>query len=164
MSSTDSGNIFLFLDLCASIEELFADLYHFYSRVYADNPDAARVWKKLAIEEENHRAQVELAAHLQDEVAGLEEGVLERSHLLHKKLQLMLRGVKSCPPPLDIALKKAVEMEESLAGLHVDRALSFKTESTQKLFHALREADRSHVSALKRQLAIETLAITEMMG
>ena len=56
------------------------------------------------------------------------------------------------------------EMEERLVFLHMDSAVKFKDMSVQHMFEALRSADRDHIRALRRQLAIETLAGTEMVG
>jgi hypothetical protein len=53
-----------FLDVYMGIETLCADLYHFYSEVFEDIPEASRLWKKTALEEENHKRQFELALRL----------------------------------------------------------------------------------------------------
>lgn len=154
----------LFLDVCAQIEGLCAELYHFYSRVYTDNPDVVRLWKKTAMEEENHRNQINLAMRMRDEIESLLPNGLDVAYQIHHKLKHLVVGVKNNPPVLVTALKKSIEMEERLAFLHVESAVRFKDESIQKMFNALRAADREHITALRRQLAIESLAFTEMHG
>ena len=143
-NTTESGNILHFLDLCASIEDLFAE-----------NRDAARLWKKTAREEENHRVQAEVAVRICDGTERLGEGVLERSHRLHRNLHAMVNGVKVNPPSLEVALRKAIEIEERVADLHVECAIHFRDGATQRFFQMMRDLDRDHITALKRQLAIE---------
>jgi hypothetical protein len=155
-SPIDSGDLLHFFDLCASIEELFADLYHFYSRLFSDNGDAARLWRKTALEEEDHHVQVELAVRACDGTEKLADGVLERSHRLHRNLQSMVNDAKVNPPSLEVALGKAIEIEERVADLHVECAIHFRSEATQHFFRTMRDFDRDHITALRRQLAIET--------
>ena len=163
--SAGKENALLFLDVCAKIEGMTADLYHFYSRAFNADREVSRLWKKTALEEENHYRQIRLALKMLDQVESLllDDGLGAAYGIFHK-LQKLVSGVKSNPPDLVTALKKSIEMEERLSFLHVDSSVRFKDESVQQMFSSLRAADREHVSALKRQLAIETVAFTEMRG
>jgi len=154
----------LFFDVCSKIEKLSAELYHFYSDVFLDNPDASRMWKKTALEEENHLEQIKMAERLTTEIDMVMPNGLEVACGIHAKLGRLVAGVKHNPPDLITALKKSIEMEERLAFLHMESALRFKNASMQQMFDALRASDREHISALKRQLAIESLARMEMSG
>jgi hypothetical protein len=62
------------------------------------------------------------------------------------------------------ALKKAIEMEENLADLHLDSSVRFRDKSVSSMFQALREFDLDHVKSLKHCLTIVTLSQTEMNG
>lgn len=154
----------LFFDLCARIEGLTAELYHHYSHVYSFHADATRLWKKTALEEENHRLQIEMASRLRDEIESVLPDGLNVTSGIYQKLVRIVAGVKSNPPDLITALKKAIEMEERLVFLHVDSSVKFKDRELQRTFDALRKADQDHIRALRRQLAIETLAQTDMTG
>lgn len=154
----------LFLDVNARIEDLCAELYHFYSRVFLDNREVSLLWKKTAMEEENHRMQIQMAMRLSDAIEDVLPDGLSVTYTMHLKLKRLVAGVKNNPPDLVTALKKAIEMEERMAFLHVESSVRFRDESIRSMFEALRGADRGHITALKRQLAIETLAFTEMDG
>lgn len=155
----------LFLQVCMGIEGLCADLYHFYSEVYEDVPDASRLWKKTALEEENHKMQFELALRLFDETEfEVPKDNLKRAFSMQYKLLKLIDHVKVNKPGLLTAVSKAVEMEDKLADLHVHIALKFKDESMQKLFTALSDDDRDHVSALQRFRTILYLPYCEMGG
>ncbi len=155
----------IFLEVCMRIEGLCADLYHHYSEVYEDVPDASKLWKKTALEEENHKLQFELALRLMDENEfEFSNDSLKRAYSIQRKLLQLMEHVKNNKPELLTAVTKAVEMEDKLADLHVNTALKFKEESLQKLFSALGEDDRSHVSALQRLQTILELPHCEMRG
>lgn len=154
-----------FLDVCRGIEGLCAELYHYYSKIYEDIPEASSLWKKTALEEENHQKQFELAIRLWDETEFdvLDESVRTAFSLQFKLMNLMTK-IRRTKPDLLVAVTKAIEMEEKLADLHVCTALKFKEESMQQLFKALSEADRGHVSDLRRYRSILYLPQSEMAG
>jgi hypothetical protein len=154
-----------FLDVCRGIEGLCADLYHYYSELYEDIPEAAHLWKKTALEEENHQRQFELAIKLWDDTEfEIVDDNLERAFAIQYKLLNLLDHIKISKPDLLVAVSKAVEMEEKLADLHIHTSLKFKDESMQKMFSALSEADREHVADLRRYRSILYLPLSEMEG
>jgi hypothetical protein len=154
-----------FLEVCMSIEGLCADLYHYYSDIYTDNPGAARLWKKTALEEEDHRRQFDLALRLLHETEfEVEKESLKKAYSIQYTLLKQLEQVKLNKPVLHAAVADAVEMEELLADLHVQASLKFREESMKKLFIALGDADRDHVMDLYRYRTIQTLPYFEMRG
>jgi len=160
---TDIMNRKLFLDICMGIEGLCAELYHYYSSIYEDDPEASRMWKKTAQEEENHRMQFELASRLIYEAAfDVPEDYLERAYAIQYRLLKLINHVKRNKPELLTAVSNAVEMEEKLAHLHVNTALIFKDTAMQNLFRSLSEADSEHVTDLQRYRTILHLPHTEM--
>jgi len=153
----------LFLDVCTKIEQLSAEIYHYFGDVYDQYPDAALLWRKTALEEENHRKQFELVLHMRDEVEfDIDPADLQRAWRIHGKLFALLDAVKQKAPDLIGALTMAVEMEERLADLHVQVAVRFRDESMVRLFEALGRADQDHILALRRFLTIEMLPRSEM--
>jgi rubrerythrin len=165
MSDLDSRDrVILFFDVCAKIEGLCANLYHYYSDIYADDDDVSRLWKKTALEEENHQKQFELANRLRDDIEFDLNADLDRTYKIHQKLGNLLEHVHLHPPDLVTALTKAIEMEESLADLHLDNSVCFHDESIKKMFQALREFDQDHVKALRHCLAVMMLPKAEMVG
>jgi rubrerythrin len=156
--------IFLFFDLCAKIEGMCARLYHHYSDVHRDNDDVSRMWKKTALEEENHQKQFELAQRLRDETGCDLNADIDRTYRIHQKLGNLLDHVLQSPPDIVTALTKAIEMEESLADLHLDSSVRFHDESISKMFLALRDFDQDHVKSMRHCLAVMTLSNAEMVG
>jgi hypothetical protein len=161
---TDMTSKKIFLEVCMGIERLCADVYHYFSKIYEDNPEASRLWMKTALEEENHQKQCELALRLLCETEfEVPKESLERAYSVQYKLLYLIDHIKSTKPELLTAVSKAVEMEEKLADLHV-HALNFKEESMQKLFKSLSAADREHIAALQRYRTILYLPQSEMVG
>jgi len=154
----------LFFDVCARIEGLCAELYHYYSDLYIDLADVSRLWKKTALEEENHQKQFQLANRLRDDVGIDLNADLDRIYRVHHKLSSLLAHVRRNPPDIVAALTKAIEMEESIADLHIESSVRFHDESISKMFQALQAFDQDHIKALRHCLAIVTLSKAEMVG
>jgi len=165
MQQLDSKDkITLFFDVCARIEGLCAELYHYYSDIHKDHADVSRLWKKTALEEENHQKQFELAYRLRDDIGIDLNADLDRIYRIHQKVSTLLAHVRQSPPDIVTALTKAIEMEERIADLHLESSVRFHDESISKMFQALQEFDQDHVKSLRHCLAIMTLSKTEMVG
>ena len=161
--TTDIKACKAFLNLCIGIEGLCADLYHHYSKIYEDIPDASRLWKKTALEEENHQKQFELALRLMNETEfEVSEESLKRACSIHEKLLNLMDYVKINRPELLTAVSKAVEMEEQLADLHAQTSLNFKDESMKDLFRALSAADHGHVADIQQYRSVLFLPLSPM--
>jgi len=152
----------LFLDVCMKIEELSAELYYYFGDIYTD-VSAVSLWKKTAMEEENHRKQFELVLHLREEVEfDITPDCMKRVWQAHGKLLGLLDAVKRHPPDLIESLSLSIEMEESLADLHVQTAVRFRDDSVVRLFQALGQSDHEHIGSLKRYRTILLLPVSEM--
>ncbi len=162
--SDQSDKAAVFFDVCARIEGLCAELYHFYSDLFAENPEVSSLWKKTALEEENHQRQFELAARLREDVSFDLAADIDRTSRIHQKLGTLLQYVRQNPPDAVTALVRAIEMEENLADLHLDSSVRFHDENVKKMFQALSEFDLDHVKSLRQCLAIMTLHQSEMNG
>lgn len=155
----------IFLEVCMGIERLCADLYYYYSEIYRDIPDASELWKKTALEEENHQKQFELALRLLSETDfDVSEESLKRAYAVQNKFLNLIDHVKLNKPDLLTAVSKAIEMEENIADLHVHTSLKFRDESLQKLFKSMSEADQDHIAALRHYQTILCLPQSEMRG
>lgn len=158
-----SGGHFIF-DICSKIEACFAELYHYYSELFSDNPDASALWKKVAEEEENHLRQFEFADRLYRWADFAVTVEIARAQRVCDKMNALLVYVRHTPPALETALNKAIEMEEILADLHMASAVIFADKNTQKLFTAMAQSEQDHIQSLKRFYAIMNLSRTEMPG
>lgn len=162
---TDMKEKRIFLEVCIGIERLCADVYHYYSEIYEDVPEASRLWKKTALDEESHQNQFELALRMFNETEfEVPKESLKRAYSIQYKLLKLMNLVKNTRPDLLIAVSKAVEMEVKFADLHAHAALKFKDESMQKLFMTMSKADHEHVAALQRYRSILYLPQCEMVG
>ena len=161
---TDKDKIVLFFDVCAKIEGLCAALYHFYSDIHRDHADVSRLWKKTALEEENHQKQFELAFRLRDDIEFDLNADIDRFYRIHQILSNLLAHVRQNPPDIVTALTKSIEMEERIADLHLESSVRFHDESIRKMFQALQEFDQDHVKSLRHCLAVVSLPKAEMAG
>lgn len=148
----DQAALTLFLDLCAQNERLCAELYHYYSDLFAEEAEISRLWKKTALEEENHQRQFELAMRLKNECDFELTRDIERALNVYHKFTRLLEHVRQTPPDVVTALEKAIGMEEALADLHMGSAVQLKDGQTGRMFQAMRESDQGHVESLKQML------------
>lgn len=161
---TEKDKIRYFFNTCASIEELCAELYYYYSDIFSEYEEASQLWKKTALEEENHKEQFVLAGRLIDDAVFEVNANLERSQRVYKKMQNLISHVHGSAPDIFTALTKAIEMEESLEDLHMESSVRFGNESIRKMFLAMRDFDREHIKSLKRFLTIMMLPKADMVG
>jgi hypothetical protein len=155
----------LFLEVCKNIQLLSAEVYHRLGDAYGDIPGAALLWKKAALEEENHSRQFELLLRLRDEVA-FELIPTEPQQAWHVQgiIIKLLDILKHITPDLISALTLTIEMVELLANLHVQKAVRFMDESVERLFKASGRADQEYADAIERFRATQLLSMSETKG
>ncbi len=158
------NKIALFLDTCARIEGSCAELYHYYSEIFQECKETSDLWKKTALEEENHKRQFELALRLHENAEFALVTDLDDTYRIYHRLQNLLEHVRVNPPDMITALTKAIEMEERLAGLHMESSVRFGNKSIQEMFQAMSDFDHEHVNSLKRLQTILMLPRTVMAG
>lgn len=137
------------LGKCAEIELKSMELYDLYADCFEHDVDVARMWRKVAREEENHANQFRLAVKMRDGAIGavtVDPGKVENAL---RVVQSIIDGVKRTPPTLEAALCSAIELERQLSCLHVDCVVTFEDEQYRKFFHAMMTCDNAHESRLQ---------------
>ena len=139
------------LDACQEIEEIASQIYHYHADQFADNDKIARLWRKTALEEENHALQVVLAKKIAKSIPGtnLDIGQTESTRNL---IRTLFESIKKSPPRLEEAIRTAILFEETLAQFHMDNALVFEEKGLAGLFKALMMHDREHMQELESAL------------
>jgi len=137
------------LKTCSQIEGKVAEIYHFFSDLHRENAELSVLWRKTALEEENHMYQFQLAARIsRGTVAGtrIDAGKAQAALNMVESLQERLQEK---PPTFAGALKFAVELEEKLSAFHLENAVIFDNDQAESLFRAMMANDRDHVAALQ---------------
>ena len=153
----------LFFDVCSKIEGLCAELYHYYSELFLENEEASRLWKKTALDEENHQKMIELANRLRKDCEFELIADIEKPYRVYNKLSAFVAHVRQFPPAIVPAFKNAIEMEEALYDLHIESSVKFKEPQLKVMFNAF-GGDLQHIMALRNFLAVLMLPLTEMTG
>ena len=137
------------LGMCAEIERKNMELYDLFAECFAADAEMAKLWHKVAREEENHANQFQLAAKLRE--GAIDSVTVDpwRAQNTLKVVQSIIDAVKLRPPTPEDALRSAIKLEEHLAGFHVECVACFEDKHCQKLFHAMMAVDDSHMSHLK---------------
>lgn len=137
-----------FLDSGKHFELKCAELYHHFERLFAGEKWFSELWKKTALEEENHAQQFDLALRLKG--VGMERVKTDvvRATANLQKLEAFVEKVLVLKPSSESALELAIRLEEQLAVVHMASIVAFKDPELKRLFDALLANDRDHVSAL----------------
>lgn len=142
-----------FLKVCAAIEHESAELYHWLSRLFSDSQRVSLLWKKTALEEENHESQFLLAEKLADDLVAIPLQSQEEAQARLERIRELRREFEMRPPGLIPALRAAILLEDELAGFHMEKALLYSDERHQQMFDAMMAHDRGHSEALRGLLS-----------
>lgn len=141
-----------FLESCRRIENKCAEMYWHFRRIFAGVEEFAELWKKTALEEENHARQFDLA--LRTKGAGMRAVKTDVSKAMAnlKKVDAFLDQVLASQPTSMQALQMAIRLEELLAALHISSMVAFEDPGLKRFFESLMKFDNGHLSDLEEAL------------
>ena len=139
----------MLLQTCAAIERECAGLYHWLSDLFKEDRKAALLWKKTALEEENHESQFHLAEKLAEGMMAVPLLDVTQADTELERVRQLRQELKKNPPGLVRALELAIAIEEELADFHLDTVLLYGHEDHRKMFAAMMAHDREHASSLR---------------
>jgi rubrerythrin len=142
----------IFLDSCQELENLAAELYHLLADQFHDDRETALIWRRTALEEENHALQVTLAKRLIGEIVGVNMESFKSVGGLKEELASLYSRFLAAPPDLYEALSTAIDFEERLERFHMHNAIRLKERPGIALFTAMMNHDRDHVVRLRQLL------------
>ena len=149
--SVASVDIIRILETCRDVEVYTSELYYYYAECFIDTPDISKLWKRTALEEEDHAKQFVLAINLRKQdivhAVSIDQGTAET---VLNKLKSLYETVKQSRPTIADALRMAIELEEELAEYHMSALATFKEKSHKMLFEAMMNNDNGHVLELKK--------------
>jgi len=142
----------IFLDNCQDLESITADLYHLFADYFSSDKYVARLWRKTALEEENHARQVKLAKKLIRNIVGINLDFLHHISISQEKIRTIVKQCRACPPDLEEALRVSIKFEEQMEKFHMHNAICLQGKSVNALFVAMMESDRGHITELQKEL------------
>jgi len=163
INNSKEDDVLLFLNVCSRIEGLSAELYHYYSELFQEDEESSQLWKKTALEEENHQKLFELAIRLRNECEIEIVTDYNKACRVYEKLTALLSYVRKTPPDIFLAITKAIEMEVALADLHIDSSTKFKDIQIKNMFITLQSQDQEHIGSLRRHQSVLFLPRAEMV-
>jgi len=154
MDETASGtgvDVVRILEICRDVEVYVSELYYYFEESFRDTPDISSLWRKTAMEEENHAKQFVLAINLrkQDIVHAV---IIDQStaEAALSKVKSLYETVRQSKPAIVDALHMAIELEEELAEYHLSALARFQDKSHKMLFEAMMNHDNGHALELKK--------------
>lgn len=156
----------LLLEKCRTIELLSKELYTRFAEIYMDVPEAVYLWRKTAVEEENHAEQFTLALKMRKCLKMQSTITLETADKLIARLTNVIERLPSNRLSLLEALEFALKLEQYLVKFHLSCVAAFSDASFQALFNAMMASDQGHITAIEeyyRKLRAET-AISSLLS
>lgn len=158
-TETLSINDQLLLEKCRDIEIQCRDLYTFFAELYTEDLNIVRLWRKTAMEEQNHADQFTLALKLKKGLSCLVSIDKAKVDSILSQLRTVTEQVKKTPPKLEDALLASIKLEKYIAEFHLSCVVCFENASFKGLFNAMMSSDQGHLEAL--QAAYDKLTGTQ---
>ena len=136
--------------LLEKFEAKMADLYRVYSELYATDVEAASLFYRLSLEEKNH---VNVISY-QKRVVSQNPKLFGEVELDAEAIQEEIAAVEALAkvrvtPPVDEALRTALELENGAAERHFRLAAIQSNPDAAKHLMSLGTVDKRHFEALK---------------
>ncbi|TGU73982.1 rubrerythrin [Geomonas terrae] len=130
------------LTVCEKTEFACADIYHYFANLFKEEREIFYIWLKSALERENRARLFALVGKLRlDDVVEAALLDLAQAEKILKKVRELEKKVKEEPPAVREALELAMELEQMLDAISMERVVQF-TESYQKWFLAIMNRDQ----------------------
>jgi rubrerythrin len=136
---------------CQEIEIITSQIYHFHADHFADMEQIANTWRQTAVEEVYHARQVALARSLVNSISCHEFDV-SLTESTRNLCRALFEAIKKSPPTLEEAILTSIELEETLAQLHMENAMIFEKKGGIYLFRGLMMQDIKHIEELENAL------------
>lgn len=137
------------LEKCWKIELLCKELYDYFAELYCDDMEAVQLWRKTAIEEQNHADQFTLALKLRNSLSCRVNLDPERVDTVISQMRIVLEKVRKSPPSLKDALLSSIKLEKSIDDLHLHCVVAFEDKNCKNMFKAMMASDQGHISSLQ---------------
>lgn len=144
-----SGSDNQILFICCKIEETCADLYRYFSKIFADTPQISALWEKTAKEEDSHAEYFRLAYRQQESCIHTLKTDMYKATTILTKIQNIYESVQKLPPTLKDALQFSIKMERYLAEYHMDAEATYADKYLESLFSSMMKNDNDHVLMLE---------------
>jgi rubrerythrin len=136
------------------VEDLASRIYRFVARQLAAQPEAERLFSRLADEEVQHGLRVRmLRTQYATDARRLKNVVLDYAAIegARREGEMLLHLLTSSREPLTFAEARrlAIELEETFALVHAQQMAQCADPDLKAFFEALARQDREHVALLR---------------
>lgn len=147
-----TANTMMMLDACEDVEKVGADIYHFLADHFHENAPIARLWRKTALEEENHARQVMLAKKMMKNIVWISTDTWRKIFSAQVQIHGIFDRIQESAPSLKEALLFAIDMEAKMDFIHMQNSILMEDKAGNDLFVAMMKADQGHAARLKEAL------------
>lgn len=143
-------NILDILDRLSDLEQLAANLYAHYGKLFNENRDALDLFGQMQMEEESHRDLVLLQKHLLSRVLSSADFLVVDMENVDSVANAILAQISDSQVSLSKALEFAIWMETSGMESAYRFAATKYCEPLERLSKKLSADDHAHVLKLKK--------------
>ena len=144
-----------------SLELNVSKIYYLFHNYFTDD---ANLWKKLALEEEDHATLIKGGIEEFETIGEFPHEILSGSLQdlkdTNKKLCALLEQCKNIPPSREQAFNIALEVESSAGELHFQHFMDKETNSTiDELFQFLNRQDKDHAKRIRSYMKDNDISV-----
>lgn len=140
------------LDICARIEDKAEEIYLFLTDAHNHSHRISALWKKTALEEQNHARHFRFSRRSKDEMVASVKMSQAKAEDMLSLAKATLDQIKRDRPEVESALAITIRLEETLLNFHMAYAVEFVEQSYKNLFQAMMAADNGHIESLRQAL------------
>ena len=148
-------------DESINLEMNVSKIYYLFHSYFADD---ANLWKKLALEEEDHATLIKGGIEEFEPKGEFPHEILSDSlqdlKETNKKLRSLLKQFKSILPSRELAFNTALEIESSAGELHFQHFMDKETNSKiDELFQFLNRQDKDHAKRIRSYMKDNDISV-----
>ena len=137
------------MEVCQAVELCCAELYQFFAYLFKDDREKFLLWKRSAMEAENHARLFALVGKLRrSNMEFMQQELVEADVALYY-VQALVEKVKSSPPPMDDALTIAIGLKRRIRAFMRENIIKFANQSCEKSFLAMTNSDSSYLESFQ---------------
>ncbi len=138
------------LDPLEKLETKISELYEWFSRLYADDAEAASLFYRISIDEAAHANLVRYEKRLAVQNSKIFGEVSIDPAVVSTTLEMVTSVLSAAPPSLEQAVKISLDIENSAAEAHYRSAIALATPDLYRLLKSLGGFDSRHIEVFEK--------------
>ncbi|HUO77270.1 MAG TPA: DnaJ domain-containing protein [Thermodesulfovibrionales bacterium] len=137
------------LDLLERLEAKISELYEWFSRIYAQDAEAASLFYRISIDETAHANLVKYEKRLVAQNTKIFGEISLDPGVINATLEMVTSVLSAASPSLEQAVKVSLDIEHSAAEAHYRAAIAQASPDISRLLENLEGFDTRHIEVFE---------------